>query len=134
MIKRIVLGTVAGFVTWVVLDFVIHGVLLRGSYEATAGLWRPMDQMKPLVMSMAVLISASCFTAVYGWMIGSKGIGTALKYSLLWGIAAGVSFGYGSYPVMPVPYWTAFTWFAGTVFEAVVAGLLVAAIVREPPG
>ena len=39
--KRIVLAVVAVFVAWSALDFVIHGLILASSYEATARLWRP---------------------------------------------------------------------------------------------
>ena len=52
-------------------------------------------------------------------------------YGLIWGIAAGVSMGYGTYAVMPIPYYMALTWFLGTVVEGVVAGVITAAIVKE---
>jgi hypothetical protein len=56
---------------------------------------------------------------------------TGLKYGLLFGLGAGVSMGYGSYSVMPIPYHMAFTWFLGSVVEATVGGLILGAIVRD---
>lgn len=129
--KRIVLGGLAVFVAWSVLNFVIHGVILKGAYAATASLWRPMAEMKWGVMYVAILIVAFAFAAIYGWLIAGKGSGTGLRFGLLWGIGAGVSFGYGSFAVMPIPYSMAFTWFAGTVIEGVLAGWLVGLIVKE---
>lgn len=131
MLKRILLATVAIFVAWFVLDFVIHSVILRGAYEATASMWRPMGEMKMGLMWITSGIAAFCFAAVFGWLLRPKSLRAALTYGLLFGIAGGVSMGYGSYSVMPIPYAMAFTWFAGTIVEALVAGLLAGLIIRE---
>jgi hypothetical protein len=65
MTKRTILGILAVYVAWSVLDFVIHGVILRGSYEATMSLWRPMDEMKMGLMYLVVLISAVTFVSIF---------------------------------------------------------------------
>ncbi len=54
-----------------------------------------------------------------------------LKYGLLFGLSAGVPMGYGSYSVMPIPYYMAFTWCFGSVVEALVGGLIIGSIIRE---
>ena len=132
MLKRILLATVAVFVAWEVLDFVIHGLILREAYAASPGLWRPMADMKMGLMYIVGAIAAFCFAGVYGWLVRPKSLNAALKFGLLSGIGAGVSMGYGSYCVMPIPYAMAFTWFAGTVVQALVGGLLAGVIIREP--
>jgi hypothetical protein len=43
--QRFVLAVLAVFIAWAVLDFVIHGVLLQATYQATPALWRPMADM-----------------------------------------------------------------------------------------
>jgi len=129
--KRVLLAGIAVFIAWEVLDFVIHNVLLKSSYEATASLWRPEAEMKMGVMVVVVLIAALCFAAIYGWLISPKSVGAGIKFGLLYGIALGVGMGYGSYAVMPLPYYLALSWFLATVAEAVVAGLLVAVIIRD---
>ena len=132
MLQRILLATVAVFVAWEVLDFVIHGLILRDAYAASPGLWRPMADMKMGLMYIVGAIAAFCFAGVYGWLVRPKSLNAALKFGLLSGIGAGVSMGYGSYCVMPIPYAMAFTWFAGTVVQALVGGLLAGVIIREP--
>jgi hypothetical protein len=132
MLKRILLATVAVFVAWEVLDFVIHGLILRDAYAASPELWRPMADMKMGLMYIVGAIAAFCFAGVYGWLVRPKSLNAALKLGLLSGIGAGVSMGYGSYCVMPIPYAMAFTWFAGTVVQALVGGLLAGVIIREP--
>jgi hypothetical protein len=129
--KKTVLSVIAVFVAWTVLDFVIHGVILKSAYEATAILWRPMNEMKMNVMHMAVLIAAFSFAWIYVRMISSKSVVTGLRYGLWWGLGAGVSMGYGTYSVMPIPYLMALTWFLGSLMEGAVAGLIVGGIVKE---
>jgi hypothetical protein len=131
MTKRITLAVVAVFVAWSVLDFVIHGVILAQTYKDTAQLWRPMEQMKMGLMRVVVGISAVVFVCLYACFVGKKSVGTALRFGLLFGLGAGISMGYGTYAVQPIPYRIALTWFLGTVVECAVAGLLVGAMVKE---
>jgi len=132
MLKRILLATVAIFVAWEVLDFVIHGLILREVYAANPALWRPMAEMKMGLVYLVGVVAAFCFAGVYGWLVRPKSLNAALKYGLLVGIGTGVSMGYGSFAVMPIPYVMAFTWFAGTIVEALVAGVIAGLIIREP--
>jgi len=129
--KKIVLSVIALFVAWTVMDFVIHGVILKPAYEATANLWRPMNEMKMNVMHLAVLITSISFAWIYVRMISNKSMATGLRYGLWWGLGAGVSMGYGTYSVMPIPYLMALTWFLGSLMEGAVAGLIVGGIVKE---
>jgi len=131
MLKKTVLSVIAVFVAWSVLDFLIHGVILKSAYEATANLWRPMNEMKMNVMHVAVFIASFSFAWIYGRMISNKSIATGLRYGLWWGLGAGVSMGYGTYSVMPIPYLMALVWFLGSLMEGAVAGLIVGGIVKE---
>lgn len=132
MLKRVLAATATIFVAWQALDFIIHGVILRDLYATMPNLWRPLAEIKMPVMWIVGAIAAFCFVGIYAWLVKPKHLETALKYGLLFGIAAGVSMGYGTYAVMPVPYSMAFTWFIGTLVEALVAGVLAGLIVREP--
>lgn len=129
--KKIALSVIAVFVAWSVLDFLIHGVILKSAYEATANLWRPMNEMKMNVMHIAVLITAFSFAWIYVRMISNKSIAAGIKFGLWWGLGAGVSMGYGTYSVMPIPYLMALIWFLGSLLEGAVAGLIVGGIVKD---
>jgi hypothetical protein len=129
--KRILLSVVAVFIAWSVMDFIIHGVILKSSYAATASLWRPMAEMKMGVMYVSVLIASVAFVLIFSQFFSKKGVGMGLKYGLCFGIATGVSMGYGSYSVMPIPYHMAFTWFLGSVIEMAIVGMIVGAIIKE---
>jgi hypothetical protein len=129
--KRTILAVLAVFVTWSVLDFIIHGLILGSTYAATPALWRPMAEMKTGLMYVTVLVAAAAFVFIYARFITNKGVKTAVLYGLVYGIGAGVPMGYGSYSVMPIPYVMAFVWFLGSVVEATIGGLVAGLIINK---
>jgi hypothetical protein len=130
--KRVILAVLAVFVVSQLLDFVIHGLILMKTYQETASLWRPMDEMKMGLMRLVGLVVATTFVVIYAGLIHEKSVANGLKYGLIYGVGAGASMGLGTYSVMPIPGVLALVWFVGTVFESIVAGLLVGWIVKGP--
>ncbi len=128
--KRVVLAIVAVFMVWSALDFLIHGLMLRSTYEATASLWRPMGEMKMGLMYVVGAVGAAAFVGLYAAVVKPKSMGAGLKYGLLFGIATGFPMGFGTYCVMPVPVYLAFVWFGGSLVETVVGGAIAGAIIR----
>jgi hypothetical protein len=131
MAKRVFFAVVAVFICWSVVDFAVHGMLLRESYAATASLWRPMGEMKMGLMYVVSLLSCLAFVLIYALFFGKKSLGIALAFGGLFGFGAGVSMGYGSYTVMPIPYSMALSWFLGTLAQGLLGGLIVGAIVKD---
>lgn len=131
MVKRSVLAIVTVFVVCQVLDFVIHSLLLQGTYAQTAELWRPMAEMKMGLMFVVGFIASVCFVFLYALLIRPKTVMAGLKYGLIFGLGTGISMGYGSYSYMPIPYHLALSWFLSTLVKTVVAGVIVGAIVKE---
>ncbi|NNF95869.1 MAG: hypothetical protein HKM94_02950 [Halobacteria archaeon] len=130
MMKRTIFAIVVIFIAWSILDFVIHGVFLQSTYEATANLWRPMEEMNMPLMYSVTLAYTACFVVIYGIFVTEKSLSTGIKFGGLFGLAAGISMGFGSYSYMPIPLSLAWSWFAGTLVEAIVAGALVGAIMK----
>jgi hypothetical protein len=129
--KRTMLAVLAVFVLWSAMDFVIHGLVLASPYALTPQLWRPMAEMKTGLMYVTVLVAAAAFVCVYAWFIGNKSVKTALRYSLVFGLGSGMSMGYGSYSVMPLPYQIALGWFLGSLIEAIAAGWITGMLVKQ---
>jgi hypothetical protein len=46
MFKQTIWSIIAIFITWSLLDFLIHSVLLQSTYQDTAVLWRAEQDMK----------------------------------------------------------------------------------------
>ncbi len=131
MAKRTVLAIIAVFIAWSVLDFIIHGMLLQSTYEATAQLWRPMEEMKMSLMYFVTFLFTATFVLIYALLISEKSLASGLKFGTLFGIAIGLSMGFGSYSSMPIPLMLAWSWFFGSLIEALVAGVIVGAIVKS---
>lgn len=131
MIKRMLLAVVAVFIAWSILDYIIHGVLLQPTYEATANLWRPMEEMKMPLMYVVTLLFTACFVAIYGFLVTEKSLVSGIKFGALFGLAIGISMGFGSYSYMPIPLTLAWSWFFGSLFEALAAGAIVGAIIKS---
>lgn len=131
MKKKIFWAAIVVFVLWSVLDFIVHGLILKSAYASTASLWRPMAEMKMGLMYVTVFIAALAFSAIYGYLVAKKSPMVGLTYGLLYGIAVGVGMAYGSYSMMPIPYSMALTWFLSTVIKAILGGLLLGAIIKN---
>jgi uncharacterized protein with PQ loop repeat len=131
MAKKLILAVVAVFIAWSILDFILHGLLLRSTYEATANLWRPMDQMNMPLMYFVTLVFTVCFVLIYGLLVGQKSLASGIRFGALFGLATGISMGFGSYSYMPIPLTLAWSWFLGSWLEAIVAGAIVGAIVKS---
>ena len=131
MLKRTILAIVVVFVVWSILDFILHGLLLSSTYEATANLWRPMDQMNMPLMYFVTLLFTACFVLIYGLLVGQKSLVSGVKFGALFGLAMGISMGFGSYSYMPIPLTLAWSWFFGTWIEAIAAGVIVGAIIKS---
>ncbi len=131
MVKRGILAVIAVFIVWSILDFIIHGVLLQPTYEATAELWRPMQQMKMSIMYVVTLLFIVCFVAIYGFLITNKSVLSGATFGVLFGLAMGISMGFGSYSYMPIPLTLAWSWFFGSVVQATIAGVIVGTVVKS---
>lgn len=128
--KKLLLAILAVFVSWQILDYLIHGVILMDAYEATKDMWRPMEEISMPLSLIVSLISAAGFCYIYYSLIDTKTMNNALKFGLFFGIVWGVSFGYGSYTFMPIPYYMAFTWFLGSIVETVAAGAILGLMIK----
>jgi hypothetical protein len=132
--KKGLIAVVVVFVLWSALDFVIHGVILGSAYAATSQIWRPMDQMKMGLMHVVTLVCAGVFVAIYVGFVSARGIGVGLKFGLLYGLGSGIAMGYGTYSVIPIPYYMALAWFLGAMVEAGLAGLVVGWLIEPCAG
>ena len=114
MVKRTIWAVVAVFIVWSILNFILHGLLLRSTSEATASLWRPMDQMNVPLRYFVTLVITVCFVLIYEFLVTQKSLGSGIRFGALFGLATGISMGFGSYSVLPIPLTLAWTWFLGS--------------------
>ena len=128
------LAIAAVFITWSIMDLILHGFFLKSSYEATAHLWRPMAELNISLIYLVTLTFTASFVLIYGLLVGRKTVASGIQFGALFGLAAGVSMGFGSYNYMPIPLTLAWGWFIGNWLESVIAGAIAGAILRGEGG
>ena len=132
MFKQTLLATVAVFVLWSVIDFLVHGVLLHSAYQETMHLWRPEDQMHALLMSAMTLFFSFTLMFTYAHYVVPKSLATGLGFSAVLGIGVGSLTGLGSFAYMPIPLYLAAAWCLVNFVKIALAGLIAGRLIKEP--
>lgn len=131
MDKRVWVGAGVVFVVFVLLDFVIHGMLLQSTYSTLPeGLMRPEAEMKMWIIFVVDAVIAYFFTLIFSKGYENKGIAEGVRYGAYIGIMFGMGMGYGSYASMPIPYMLALQWFLYTIVQYVVCGIAVSFVFK----
>jgi hypothetical protein len=133
--KSLVLTIVAAFATVWVTDFLIHGVLLAGTYKATASLWRPEAEMIARMpwMLLAQLLAGAAFTMIFAACVAEKRcISCSIKYAACMGIFSGAG-QLMMYVVQPLPGSLAAKWIVAAIVQAVILGVIVHKVYQPAP-
>lgn len=127
-IKKWIIASVVIFVLDQILSYIVHGVLLSGMYEATANLWRPMEEMNSMMWMnwLSGLLWVFIFVYIFAKGYEGKGKMEGLRFGLLIGVFFGVSMSVGMYATQPIPGSLAFSWFVSSVVLTALYGYLAA--------
>ncbi|MGQ8338498.1 hypothetical protein ACUNWD_18220 [Sunxiuqinia sp. A32] len=130
-VKRFLLASLAVFVTFQLLDFIIHGVILMSTYEETASVWREdmMDLM--WIMYISGVLLSLLFVYIYIKGFQNKGIMEGVRYGLVMWLLLMVVGSVNQFVIYPVPADLAVKWIIYGLVELVVAGV-VTALVYKP--
>jgi hypothetical protein len=128
--KRLILASIAVVLGYVVLDYLLHCLLLRGSYEAISYLWRPNMLQKMWAMGAVYLVTAPLFVYIFAKGYEDKGWMEGVRFGLVIGLFMSVPMSLGTYFMIAIPYTLAVKWFAVGMVEWVILGLLVSLIYR----
>jgi len=90
-----------------------------------------MAEMKWTVMYISSFLFVCGWVWVYFKMIANKSPKTGIIYGLVTGLAHGISFGYGCYATMPIPYMLALGWFLSSAVVLTIAGWIMGMIIKE---
>ncbi|MEJ2628987.1 MAG: hypothetical protein P8078_10565, partial [bacterium] len=63
--KRFLLASIIVFIVFEALNFVIHGLILAGAYEATMELWRADMNQKMWIIYLGDLVRAFLFVYIF---------------------------------------------------------------------
>ena len=126
-IKNVLCGGVAGTIFVFLFDWVVHGMLLAGQYEATADLWRSTAEMESMMWFMVLTQTLLAFAMAYFVVRkGRRGCQSGAKFGAMIGIFLAImSFGtymFTPFTSMTLPVLWAVAIFATSVGLGAIAG------------
>ena len=129
-IKRYIAASVAVFVVQQLLNFLIHGVILKAAYESTKSIWRPDMASKMWILTLTTFILSFLFTLIFVKGYEGKGIKEGLRFGLLIGLFISLPVSYENYVVLPIPYLLALQWFLYGTIAWMFMGAMAAIVYR----
>jgi hypothetical protein len=135
--KKWLVASVAAFVALFVMDWILHGSILAGAYEATKdkGYWLSQEMMHHRAWAIWVgqLVFAGMFALIYAkGCEGKPGLGEGFRYGLYVGFLTAVPRFFIGYAVFPYPANIAVVWLVAGVIESIILGLIVGALYKKP--
>ena len=130
--KKWVIASLVIFVVDQVLSILFHSVIMIGVYEATAHLWRPMEEMGRLMWMgwVSGLIWSFLFVFVFAKGYEGKGLLEGVRFGLLIGVFFGLPMSLGTYMSMPITGGIATAWLIYTVVDTIILGILAAVLYK----
>ncbi|OGB62520.1 MAG: hypothetical protein A2Y94_07450 [Caldithrix sp. RBG_13_44_9] len=130
--KKWVIASLVIFVVDQALSFLFHWVIMSGAYEATASLWRPMEEMNRMMWMMWVsgLVWAFLFVYIFAKGYEGKGIMEGVRFGLLVGVFFSLPMSLGTYASMPITGTIAIGWFIYGVIDITILGILAALLYK----
>ncbi|MFQ5823120.1 MAG: hypothetical protein ACE5JB_03595 [bacterium] len=130
--RRYLFASLGVFVVYFVLSIIVHWVLLKSAYEATADVWRPQSEMSAYMPILWVTQLAVSFLFVFIYTKGyeGKGLMEGVRYGLWIGLLMSIPMAFSSYATLPIPLSLAIKWFVFGLIEFVILGIVAAAIYK----
>ncbi|HUK30489.1 MAG TPA: hypothetical protein VLV89_05195 [Candidatus Acidoferrum sp.] len=129
--KKTVGAIVAAFVVYAGTGYLIHEVLLKSAYTATADLWRPEDAMqhKLWIMLLSEFIFAVGAVLVYQRGLEKKSwVGQGIRFGILLSLVSSVPGYMMNYVVINVGHRLALHWILSGIAQAIIVALVIAVI------
>lgn len=129
--QRLWLSCAAVFVVLFGYEWLFHSVLLRDIYLQTASLWRTPVEMQ--AHGVWMILGQITIALVFGFLFSkgyeNQGVGEGVRFGMMVGLLMSGPI-LISYAVQPIPLHLIGAWVAGTIFEFVLAGIVVVAVYR----
>ncbi len=131
MNKNLWIGFVVVFVVLQVLDGLVHGLIMLPAYDATADVWRPQAETKLGLMVIVRFIFAFFFTFVFSKGYRGGGHMEGIRYGFYTSMLVNLTYAYGNYAVLDIPYSLALQWFIYGTIEFIIAGVVLAMVMGK---
>ena len=130
-VKRFIVASVAVYIVFQALDFIIHGIVLADTYKALSNVWRPDMMSLMWIFYAAGLVFAVLFVYVFTKGYEGKGILEGVRYGIIMGLFMELIGTFGQYVLYPIPFLLSLQWFIYGMIEFIIAGIVVASLYRS---
>lgn len=130
-LKRYTFASLAAFLIFQILDFIIHGVILSKTYKELVSIWRP--NMESIMWIMTITSLFMSFLLVYVFVKGyeNRGILEGLRFGVISGLLVYAVNSINQYVIYPVPCSLLLKWLAFGMFEFIVVGVVISLIYKN---
>ena len=128
-VQRFAMTVVGAFVFIFAFEFLWHGFLMKGMYDATSSIWRPEEEAKMHYIFASQFLFAVVLSYIYT-MIGKH---IACKRGIAFGFFAGLLLAMpqlGTYCYLPIPLTISLMWMLAEFLKCLGAGMTIAAIYK----
>lgn len=133
MLKGMVLGGVAAFAFVFIFEFVVHGFLMTGQYEATMTVWRPQAESNMAVMMLSQFLFAMAVAFFYPIVGPDKECKKAIPFGFGLGLVMAMP-QIASYSYLPIPISISLAWAAASFVKTFGSAFIVAKVFNKIGG
>jgi len=129
--KKWIVASVIVFVVYEILNFVIHSLVLMGTYEKMASVWRADMSSKMWIMYVVALLWSFLFVYIFTKGYEAKGWLEGLRYGFWIGLFLNIPMAFNQFAVYPITFNLAIWWFVLGMIQIMVCGIVAAALYSQ---
>jgi len=130
MMKGMALGGLAAFLFVFIFEFVVHGIFLKGAYEATASVWRPQAESNIAVMLLSHFLFAMAVAFFYPIVGNDKDCEKAAPFGFGLGLVMAMP-QIATYTYLPIPMSISLFWALAAFVKAFGSSYIVAKVMAR---
>jgi hypothetical protein len=130
MMKGMFLGGLAAFVFVFLFEFLVHGFLMKGVYEATMNVWRPPAESNMPVMFLSQFLFAMAVAFFYPIVGPDKECKKATPFGFGLGLVMAMP-QIATYSYLPIPISISLLWAAAAFVKAFASAFIVAKVFNK---
>jgi hypothetical protein len=128
--KRYVLATFSTFLFVFIFEFVIHGLLLKGTYFETRHLWKSQSVQGMAFMGLSQYLFSAFTVFLYTRKHDGKGAIEGLRFGLILGMIL-LSLDIATYSYLPIPFTLVLSWMVANLLKGIGAGLVASMVYKD---
>jgi hypothetical protein len=130
MMKGMVLGGLAAFIFVFMFEFMVHGFLMKGMYDATSTVWRPQAESNMLIMLLSQFLFSMALAFFYPIVGNDRGCKKAAPFGFGLGLVMAMP-QIGTFSYLPIPISISLCWALAAFVKAFGSTYIVAKVMNR---